>query len=90
MWQSKIGRGRPVAPNAEPGRTRHAKCGASYNGYKWGSCPQCHANDTGLCALICASCRNKFFAKQVDHCPECGSGETVLAYSPDEIDDAPF
>lgn len=78
-------RGRPIPPGSgrEPGQKRHPKCGTSYNGYVWGTCPQCKADEEGMFALRCIDCRNPYFsAEREDPCPECGSGNTTVFATP--------
>jgi len=63
---------------------RHS-CGFAYNGYAWSACPSCEADERGMYAMRCCSCRAAFYtAEREDYCPECGSGETTVIASPEQ------
>ena len=58
----------------------------TFNGYAWGSCPGCNADDRQQFALRCRRCRaTAFVAECEDHCPECGSGNTAIRARPETL-----
>lgn len=75
----------PASNDPTDGRNARHGCGFAYNKYRWSSCPQCEADERQQFALVCKDCRNPYFAtERVDHCPECGSGNTAVIAEPEE------